>query len=112
MVNKTIGITTAQTDEAILIADPIAVGSLNTVKILDKEVLAQGIQSSRMSILISIKKKGVYIKFEPASKNPTTKKGIFVPKDFTMTIGLDSMFTGEISAISDNGIADIYVTVL
>lgn len=109
--NKTIGQPTAHTDFADLISPKIDVTSAASVVILAAEIVAEGQQSQRMLIAISVLKKDTWIKLQPAATDDD-KKGIFIQKGQTFVLEASGMYFGEISAISDVGTAEIYVTVL
>lgn len=111
MANKTIGQTTAHTDEAIQIGSGISVGSGTSVTILVGELVAEGKQPQRMLIAITSENKDVWIKFQKASVD-NDKKGIFLEKEETLVLEASGMYFGEISAIADSSTATIYVTVL
>jgi len=111
MANKTIGQTTAHTDEAIQIGSGISVGSGTSVTILAAELVPEGKQPQRMLIVISVTDKEAWIKFQPASVD-NDKKGIYIKKDQMLVLEASGMYFGEISAISKSSTATINVTVL
>ncbi len=111
MVNRVISLTTAQTDEAILIQSAVTVSSTVSTTILSAEVLAEGQRSDRILIIIGVKGKDVFIKPQAASVD-NVKKGIPIPKNGSLILEVDGLFTGEISAIAVSRSASVYVTVM
>jgi len=109
--NKTIGQTTGHTDTAQLISDKIDCNDSTSTTVLAAEVVSEGQQPQRLRISIAVRAKNVWIKEQAASVDDD-QKGIFVKKDQTVTWTADGMYFGEISAIGDNGTAELYVTVL
>lgn len=110
MVNKTVGQTTGHTDTA-LISDAIPIIKNVSTKIVDKEVVAEGSQSTRLEITIVIREKDCWIKLQAAAIDNDIK-GIFMPRDTVMTIEANSMYFGEISAISEDDDGEAFITIL
>ncbi len=110
-INKKIGQTTAHTDTAELITSAISVGNLVSVKILDKETVAEGQNPIRMLIAINVQNKDTWIKLQPAAMD-NDKKGILLQRGETLILEVENMYFGEISAIADIATSDVYVTVL
>lgn len=110
-INKKIGQTTAHTDTAELISPGISVGNLISVKILDREIVAEGQNPTRMLIAINVQSKDTWIKFQPAAMD-NDKKGILLQKGETLILEVENMYFGEISAIADLATSDVYVTAL
>lgn len=107
--NKKIGQTTGQTDEPD-VEDGIAVGATTAVTILSEEVISEGQQSQRLLIEISVRGMDTWIRKYPAARD-NIKKGKFVNRNTSYTITADGMHTGEISAITEVGNAEVFVTV-
>lgn len=90
------------TNDTSVISLPESVGDVLSVKILDAN-------DDRMYIAITARNKDIWLKLQPAATDDL-KIGIFVPKDATYELHPDIIYTGEISAISQNAIALVYAT--
>lgn len=88
----------ANVDAAIAVTDSTAV-----------ELLPEN--EMRLYIFIQVKDADIWLRFLPASTDPTAKKGIFIPCDggyeFPANFALRS---ADISAIAEFGTAQVYVT--
>ncbi len=63
----------------------------------------------RIYIAISTQEQPIWLKLQAASVD-NDKKGIFIPRNFTYELHPDVIYTGEVSAITDTGTAEVYVT--
>lgn len=91
-VNKTIGRNTNQSDFAE-VTDVVEV-TVNTA------VSVAPIDKDRIYFSISITSKDAYIRFMPATTQPSERKGIYLKKDQIYEMPTDNIYTGEVSIIN------------
>lgn len=102
-MTRVIGRNVNQDGDAV-VNDPVSAGSTA------QTILTPN--TDRLYVAISVRHRDVYVRFIPASEEPTNRKGIFVPKNNTYELPTDNIYTGEISVIAAQGSqsADVYVT--
>lgn len=54
----------------------------------------------RLYVAITILDKDAFIRFMPASTDPSDRKGIFIKKNTTYEMPTDNVYTGEVSIIN------------
>ena len=91
-VNKTIGRNTNQSDIAEVSDEiKITVNTAVTIAPIDKD---------RIYFAVSVRSKDAYIRFMPATTQPSERKGIYLKKDQIYEMPTDNIYTGEISIIN------------
>jgi len=99
---KTIGRNLNVTDTATL-SNAIGLNSTTSTKIAD------ALSNRIVFILSNPSTKNIWVKLQAASVD-NDKKGIFIPRNGYWEMPTDNIYTGEISAIADNGAPNVYVT--
>ncbi len=92
MANKTIG-RNANTSDFAEVTDVVEI-TVNTA------VLVAPIDKDRIYFAVSVTSKDAYIRFMPATTQPSERKGIFLKKDQIYEMPTDNIYTGEVSIIN------------
>lgn len=108
MAGKTIGRNSNTNDGTVsetpvVLSDAITLNSTTSVKIADV------VEDRIVFVLSNPSGKQIWLKFQPAADDDD-KKGISLFGRSVYEMPTDNIYTGEISAISDTGSTEVYVT--
>lgn len=93
------------TNDTAFLSEAIAVDDVTTTTLR----AATTNENERIYFSITVLGRSIWLKFQAASVDDD-KIGIFVPRDGYYEMPINNIYTGEISAICDNGTANVYVT--
>lgn len=80
--------------------DEASVGSVTTISGANASV-ASAVNSSRIYFGIWVQRRDAWLRFQPASDDPSERKGIKILRNNYYELPTDNIYTGEISILAD-----------